>query len=229
MTYRLLVTGSAAAIAGAYLWARGFHRRLAQQVSSAEVSTAEREHAHATGELVSLPQAILETPDDFRIVHKKNERYMPGSTIFETQDVEQHFTQLVRRNMACFAHFPQAWFMWLVARDPEQRQSFSQGHIASLSFQEGDLFCGFYRVLKREPLKAEVSMDAPAGAPPMNGRLVINLKQCKDGAVLSTQVLQWTHARRSTVLPMERELDFNSCMRSHAGGFLYQVNGILRS
>lgn len=94
--------------------------------------------------------------------------------------------------------------LWLIPKTREQRRSFTRSHITSINYWEGDLFCGFYRVAKRTPLKVEISMEPPQGSGPFGGRLVISLSLRGGDAVLTTETLQWTTAPISAMrLPLE--------------------------
>lgn len=119
------------------------------------------------------------------------------------EDAEKLFTKLLRRNMSCFSSTPQCWILRMVAKTPEQKRSFSKAHIEALTFKGGDLCCGFNRVLKRNPLKVELELIPPEGMGSLSGRLVLSLKRAGEGAVLTTQTIQWT-GDPTVVLPLER-------------------------
>ena len=158
--------------------------------------------AHDTSRLESLPFELLEKPQDFRIIHEKDEKAI--STDLNADQIGDLFTKLLRRNMSCFARMPQSWMLWLITKTPEQRQSFSQSHIKSINFSEDDLFCGFYRVVRRTSSKVEVRMEPPQADAAFGGMLVITLKQSDGEATLCTETLQWTNATSGVTLPLER-------------------------
>ena len=93
--------------------------------------------------------------------------------------------------MAAFAKLPQNWMLSLVAKTPEQRESFQKSRLLAMNYDVGDLFCGFYRVIKREPFKVEINLEPPPGAGPLAGRLVLSLNRSGDEAFLRTETLQW--------------------------------------
>lgn len=57
-----------------------------------------------------------------------------------------------------FAILPQALLLCLVA-SPITHASFNSSYIRTLSFNGGDLICGFYRIAMRTAPKAEFSMS----------------------------------------------------------------------
>lgn len=201
---RALFASGAIAVASAYLYGRYLHQSLASQVRHRNGSAVARIEADKSGQLESLPKELLDNPNRFRIVHDIDEKSIPDADLFNDSNMEQLFTKLVRRNMSAFANLPQSWMMRTMARTTEQRQSFQKAHLASIDYKEGDLFCGFYRVIRRSPAKVEVKMEPPPGAGALDGRLVISLNERADEVLLRTETLQWIAVDSQTILPLER-------------------------
>ena len=205
MIGRILAAGTAVGLTGVWLYVRHLHRSLAGQVSSKKVSAEERKAAHNTGEIQTLPTDLIGNPDDFRLLHVQDQKSASISIPHkEEENATKLFTLLLRRNMQIFAKMPQSWIMSAMTKTAEQKRSFSKEHIQSLEFQEGDLFCGFNRVLKRDPLKVEIELVPPESMGSFSGRLVIALITEGNTVILRTQTLQWTKAAGSAVLPLER-------------------------
>ena len=205
MFSRVIFASGAIGIGTTWLYVRHWHQSLASQIEHIDVTAKNRKKSQIAGEIECLPVDLVDHPQDFRIIHDTAAKTLLNSTLLENEKVEQLFTQFLRRNMSCFARTPQSWMLKLVLSS-EQRSSFSQFHINALDFQEGDVFCGLYRVTRRNPLKVEIRMEPPDGAGDLSGLLVLSLRRCEGGAVLTTETLQWTKAKSSTVLPLEREL-----------------------
>jgi hypothetical protein len=201
---RILLASGTITLASVYLYARYYHQSLASQVSHQAVDTTGRKRARENGELETLPTDLLENPQIFRIIHDRDEKTLDDAQIFDHNNVEELFTKLVRRNMTCFAKLPQSWMLSMMAKTPEQKVSFKQSHLLGIDYVEGDLFCGFYRVIKRDALKVEINMEPPPGAGPLRGRLVVSLNRRGGEAFLRTETLQWVEADAKVALPLER-------------------------
>ncbi len=144
-----------------YIYLRRWHRALREQVSHRALDSAQTRQAYESGDLPGLPQILLKTSDSYRYIYDTSS--IPHSTLPlpDEANLEHIFTQLPRRNLTCFAHFPQSYMMRLLARSPEQQRSFSQSHIAALNFEPGDLFCGGYRVARQTAGRVEVAIELP--------------------------------------------------------------------
>ena len=123
---------------------------------------------------------------------------------FKQPNAEELFTKLLPRNMVAFANLPQSWMLSMLAKTPEQRNSFQKSRLLAMNYEIGDLFCGFYRVIKRDPFKVEIDMEPPPGAGPLAGRLVISLNRRDSEAFLRTETLQWISIDSKVALPLER-------------------------
>ena len=204
MLTRILLTGGVVSLTSIFLYVRYLHQSLRSQIKSTKVTAEERKGACASGEIEYLPPDLIERPQDFRILHVQDEKISSVSVPAKEGGAKQLFTKLLRRNNSCFSRTPQSYILRMMAKTPEQKQSFSRSHIESLNFEEGDLFCGFNRVLKRDPLRCEIELVPPEGMGSFSGRLVFGLDRHSEGTVLKTQTLQWTKKGDSTVLPLER-------------------------
>lgn len=199
------------------LYLRHRHRTLRAQVTTRTLTSP--------AALPSLPAALTANPSAYHAIHTQDTIPLSAPTTTHllhpsnAPPAQNLFTQLLQRNMHAFARrAPQSYALRLLARTPEQRRSFSHHHISRLQFAEGDLACGVYRVLARDPTRCEMGMDAtttgtPArGLPPsFGGRLVTALILPGDGeggeGVLRTETLQWVSladARAGFALPLER-------------------------
>lgn len=205
MVARFILTGSAIGITSIYLYARYLYRALRAQVDHTIVTAEERKLAHASGEIECLPIEMVNHPEQYRVIHVRDEKAGAVKVLLDGRQAEELFTKLLRRNMTLFSsRTPQCYILRLMAKTSEQKASFTTQHICALDFLKGDLVCGFNRVLKRDPLKCELELVPAEGMGNFSGRLVIMLHRKGDAAVLTTQTLQWTGAKDSTVLPLER-------------------------
>jgi hypothetical protein len=203
-TTQILVSTGAVTLAGVFLYARYLHGSFRSQVQHRSMDATGRRAASKNGELETLPKELLDHPEDFRIIHDRDEKKLAHSEVFESGHAEELFTKLTRRNMAAFSNLPQSWMMSAMAKTPEQRHSFMKSHLHEIDYREGDLFCGFYRVIKRSPFKVEIDMEPPPGVGPLSGRLIVSLNRSAGGAVLRTETLQWIEKSSNTALPLER-------------------------
>ncbi|KAK5168266.1 uncharacterized protein LTR77_006835 [Saxophila tyrrhenica] len=194
----------AAGLAALYVWAQQLHHSLVQQVKHKSVTTKELKGMRDRGELETLSPHLTRDLEDYKIIYDIDERSSNSVAFPARERLDKLFTQLLRRNMSLFARFPQSWTLWLIAKSPEQRESFSQAHIKALNFREDDVFCGFYRVVKRTSGRVEIGMAIPAQQPPIEGRLIISLREQEGGTAMRTETLQWTEARSGAVLPLDR-------------------------
>lgn len=200
----IILSTTAVTLIGAYTYATYLRRSLQIQIRHQSIDAAGRRAASNQGELESLPGDLLDYPQNFRIVHDRDERRLSKISAIDRQDAGELFTKLVRRNMAAFSNLPQSWMMSMMAKTPEQRESFKKSHLLGIDYREGDLFCGFYRVIKRGPLKVEIDMEPPPRVGSMSGRLVFSLHRTMDGAFLRTETLQWVAKDAETTLPLEK-------------------------
>ena len=200
------LTAGAITAAGACLWVHHFYRHLAREVHHTKIDHAGRKASAESGKLESLPTDLIQRPDGFRVLHEKSEKAIPNLKLPNDGLTEDRlFTELLRRDMGCFTQMPQSWMMWLILRKGKLGRTFSPTHIKTLDFQEGDVFCGVYRVSKRRAMKVEIEMVSPEGFPPLHGMLVIAVDRgARGGVVFRTETLQWTDVDSGVVLPLER-------------------------
>lgn len=179
------------------------HSNLEAKTNRHIASAQERSDDHNNGNLQSLPQALLNNPDALPLLHEKCTIHIPNYTI--SNDTPEHFTRLLRHNMTSFARYPQAWIFWLVL--PKHRHTFSPKYIEHLSFVEGDLAYGVYRIVKAKPTYAELNMEVPPRFGAVAGLLVIRLQARADSGVdLITETLQWTTNGTVRDLPLSKPL-----------------------
>ena len=195
-------TIGAFAITSIILYLRHLHKSLHSQITNVKVKDFERKAAHASQDLECLPKDLIEHPEDFRIIHERDEKdvqmAIPGNEV-EKQEL---FTHLLRHNMSLFSRFPQCWILRLMV-SPDKAHTFSRKHLESLEFREGDVYCGLQVVLKRSALKAEIGSLPHPKFGDMNGRLVLSLQQDNGRVFLRPDTIPWTKASNSTKLPLE--------------------------
>ena len=201
---QVLAAGTALSFTTALIYARHFHQILSKQVKHENIDAAGRRKACDLKELETLPPELITRTGEYRIVHDRDEKELHSAEVFECANADKLFTKLVQRDMTAFSSFPQAWMMRLLAKTTEQKASFSKDHVLSINYAEGDLFCGFYRVVKRDPFKVEIDMEMPHTAGPLHGRLVISIVRTDDRALLRTETLQWATVASKAALPLER-------------------------
>jgi hypothetical protein len=210
---RIFLAGTSASVAGVVLLPLLYHYSLGRQISHTRPNSSARQAALECGEVDSLPKDIIESPKAYRIAHDKVVKHIPDLVVMMSEELGTRFTKLLRRNMTSFSRMPQGWILWLVMSSPEQRRTFTQEHIQSLDFQEGDVVCGVYRVVKRTALHVEMEMKPPTSDLPISGLLIISLRPRNDGATLISETIQWTKKDSGAILPVERWL----------GGFLHSI------
>ena len=203
-TIQIVVSTGAVALTAVAVYARYLHRSFRSQVQHHSIDAVGRRAASEHGEIETLPRELLDHPENFRVIHDRDEKKLANPKVFECDHAEELFTKLTRHNMAAFSNLPQSWIMSTMAKTPEQRSSFKKSHLHDIQYREGDLFCGFYRVIKRTPFKVEIDMEPPPGVGPLSGRLVVSLNRSGEGALLRTETLQWTEKGSKTALPLER-------------------------
>ena len=182
--------GTLLAIATIYIRASMLHARPASVIHHQSINHDERKALVGSGKLTNLPTNLLKEPEDFKVIHELDQWVIRRTTLRNGEEFNRAFTRLMRRNMGLFARFPQCWLIRLVARNAEQRQSFSQEHIKSLDFEDGDLFCGIYRVVRRSQCHMEANLEMPRSKPPVGGMLVVSMVTRDDQYLLSTQTIQ---------------------------------------
>jgi hypothetical protein len=202
-TWQSIVAAAILILSTAAAYIKHKHSLLEEKVNRHAVSSQERLEQHTKGNLQSLPQALLTTPEASALLHEKCSIQIPNYEI--SDDSPEHFTHLLRHNMASFARYPQAWAFWLVL--PKHRYTFSRSYIERLVFVEGDLVCGVYKVIKAKPTYVELSMEVPPRFGTIAGLLAIRLDNTPESeVVLTTETLQWTSNGTIEDLPLSKPL-----------------------
>ena len=184
------------------------HTTLEAKITRRTISHQERRSSHTSTNLQSLPPTLLLTNPikPPALFHEKCSILLPNYTISDSSP--EHFTHLLRHNMINFAHYPQAWILWLLL--PEQRHTFSRAYIERLVFVEGDLVCDVYKVVEAKPTHVEMSMEMPPRFGSVAGLLVIRLETMPEsgGVELVTETLQWATSEEGTMrdLPLCKPL-----------------------
>lgn len=137
--------------------------------------------------ITSIPKEILVSSNAYSVFYDRASRPVPRR-LLPNLPLGDLLKCLLRRNMATFSHFPQAWLLRL-SISAADRQSFSPSYVRSLEFKEGDLVCGVYRVVARRENQVELGMTKG----PVMGRLVVGYEvdQKKEMVVFSTETIMW--------------------------------------
>jgi len=142
---------------------------------------------------ISLPKEIVEDPSKYVICHEHSSKSILSSTLPKKLKANDVLTEYLRFVMTKFAWSPQAYVMWYLIRSPERRETFKATHIQSLNFEEGDVVCGAYTVINRNPTKVEIAFGAYEGytGPTVTGRIVISIEPDDDDTKLQNDVYMW--------------------------------------
>lgn len=200
---RILLGAGVGAISTAVLSPLTYHYYLGRQITHTHPSSGSRYASAECGEISSFPQDLIDNYKQYRVVHDKVTKGMPAFMITLSPKHERLFTEVVRHNMLQFSGSPQALLMWLAA-GPVQRKTFTKDYINSLPFQEGDVVCGVFQVVKRTPLRIEMALNLPKGSQPLSGLTVISIRPRGEGSVLVSETVQWVESDTGVVLPLER-------------------------
>ncbi|PYH98018.1 hypothetical protein BO71DRAFT_317255 [Aspergillus ellipticus CBS 707.79] len=117
-------------------------------------------------------------------------------------------TLLLRRNMAAFAHFPQAYMLWTAASGTT-RGTFHASYIRSLDYNKGDIVCGIYRVLERSPNKVEFTMEHKG----IEGRVVIGFWDEDKDMVFASETAMWTKTKKEDSDKQQETLPWENPVR----------------
>ncbi|QKX58882.1 uncharacterized protein TRUGW13939_06010 [Talaromyces rugulosus] len=189
----------------------------AQSVSLDNLETVDKQ-VFSSGRYLSVYERA------WRVVHRAD---LPGDAVLskttaiasakEEEGLKEYdeklLTAYLRHTMVKFSRYlPQSYLLRLIAAT-SQKETFGATHIQSLQFREGDVVCGFYRVLLRRAGKVEFGIDMP-GEQKIEARLVIGI--CESGnnnddkqkvVEVYSETVMWRPADRpDVVMPLERGL-----------------------
>lgn len=175
------------------------HRTLGSKLHASHHSTIP---PAAAARIHSIPKEVLESKNKYTIFYDRASRPVPRRLLPDVP-VPGLLTCLLRRNLATFAHFPQAWIL-LASTPSRDRHTFSSKYVQSLNFKENDLVCGVYRVVVRRENQVELATSRGA----VTGRLVIGygLDEDKGLAVFSTETMMWLPKGKGGNIPLENPL-----------------------
>ncbi|EME42199.1 hypothetical protein DOTSEDRAFT_73126 [Dothistroma septosporum NZE10] len=202
---RILLGAGIGAISTAVLFPLAYHHYQGRQLTHTYPSSGSRYASVECGEISSFPQDLIDNHKQYQIAHDKVTKGMPDFSITLSPKHERLFTEVVRWNMLKFSGTPQGLFLWFAA-GPVQRKTFTEDYINSLGFQEGDVVCGVYQVVKRTPLRIELALNTPKESQPLSGLTVISIRPRGEGSVLVSETVQWVKKDTGTVLPLQRWL-----------------------
>ena len=172
------------------------HRTLGSKLHASHHSTIPPTIA---ARIHSIPEDVLASKDTFSVFYDRASRPVARRLL---PDIPVPFllTCLLRRNLATFAHFPQAWILRL-STPSRDRCTFSSNYVQSLDFKENELVCGVYRVAARRENQVELAMSRGA----VTGRLVIGYESDEDKGmvVFSTETIMWIPKDKGGSIPLE--------------------------
>lgn len=184
----------------------------AQSVSLDNLETIDNNQVFGSGRYFSVYERA------WRVVQKTN---LPGDAVLSkitatTEGQERYeeklLTAYLRHTMVGFSRYlPQSYIMRLMAGFAERNKTFGAAHIQSLHFQEGDVVCGFYKVLLRRAGKVEFGIEVPNNQQNIEARLVIGIcpssdKEDEEVEVYSETVMWRPADRPDVVMPLERRV-----------------------
>lgn len=139
-----------------------------------------------TTRITSLPADLTAHPNEYCIFYDQASRPV-SRRLLPDLPLPELLTALLRRNMAAFSHFPQAWLLRLNC--PTERRSFCSTYIQQLQFEEGECVCGVYRVAARKEDSVELEMSRGN----VVGRLVIGYVADKgrEMVTFSSETVMW--------------------------------------
>lgn len=201
---QIVLVGSTLTVAAIILRPLTVHYILGRQVRHTYPSQSAREAAAQCGEISTLPPKILEDPDNLRIAHDKVEKAALGFHASPSFENGELFTKILRDNMLQFSKTAQSYITKIAV--PERRSTFSADYIRELEFREGDMVCGGYTVVRRTPLRCELAISLPQQISPVEGILAIRVTPLSNGALFTSETIQWVDKSSGVVLPLERWL-----------------------
>jgi len=142
---------------------------------------------------ISLPEEVVEEPSKYVICHEHASKLVLSSTLPKKLKANDVLTEYLRFVMTKFAWSPQAYAMWYFTKSPKRRETFKATHIQSLNFEEGDVVCGAYTVIKRSTTKVEIAFGAHEGytGPVVSGRMVISIEPDGNDTAILNDVYMW--------------------------------------
>ncbi|ODM17800.1 hypothetical protein SI65_06588 [Aspergillus cristatus] len=139
-----------------------------------------------TTRITSLPADLTAHPDKYTIFYDQASRPV-SRRLLPALPLPELLTALLRRNMAAFSHFPQAWLLRLNC--PTERLSFCSSYIHKLEFGQGECVCGVYRVAARKEDSVELEMSWGD----VVGRLVVGyvVDKERETVTFSNETVMW--------------------------------------
>lgn len=200
--FRFIFTATALLTGSSVIYFYIFHKKLSARI----------QHRSHCGKLAASPkpceiESIPDTvfTDKYFALYDHSSKSVPRYLLPGCMTTEQLFTELVRRNMTAFTHFPQALMIRMACKTAEEIQSFKASHISSLDFNKGDLVSGIYRVIARDTNKVEFEMKMK-NMEFVNGRFALSFEE-KDGNVtFSSETVMWRRADETRTMPLEKRV-----------------------
>ncbi|OJJ81695.1 uncharacterized protein ASPGLDRAFT_50244 [Aspergillus glaucus CBS 516.65] len=152
--------------------------------------------------ITSLPADLTAHPENYSIFYDQASRPVPRRLLPDIP-LPELLTALLRRNMAAFSHFPQAWLLRLNC--PTERGSFCSSYLQKLEFAQGECVCGIYRVAARKEDRVELEMSRGNAV----GRLVIGyvVDKRRETVTFLNETVMWCSKDEGTgKLPLENRV-----------------------
>ena len=172
-----------------------------------------------------LPQAIRNSPADFRTAYDTASLPVLASQLPSHLTPQHMLTLYMRHNMALFSRLPQAYALFYMTQ-AEHRHTFDKAYIRKLDFEPGNVVNGVYQTISNNAISDDsasgwrIVMRMAIGD--VDGRLVFTLlispsqgsevrdeevsgsQTGEESAVFSTETWMWIPRDSKSVMPLER-------------------------
>ncbi|KAJ4153591.1 hypothetical protein LMH87_010074 [Akanthomyces muscarius] len=160
----------------------------------------------------SIPKDVLARPEDWVVCYERVvSRPIPAATLVhklvrgsEASSPSPLFTTYLRATFRAFSWTPQAFLIRGMLAEPERKATFGGAHMDTLSFADGDVVDGVYKVTSYEQGRGrsaevvELSIDMPRSykGPPVRGLILSALEEEQHGAVVRFVNETWLWRKR---------------------------------
>lgn len=200
---QIILAGTTLSVAGVVLYPLAYYWSLGRQLILTHPNASSRSASLDCGEISSLDEDMISNPKYYRISHDKVTKRIPTFTVTLSPKHERMFTAVLRHNFELFSYRSlQGLYMYRMF--PDDRHTFTKEYLEDCKFEEGDIVCGAYEVVRRTPLRCELAMRHKQSFGPVAGLIVISLRPRGEGAVLTSETVQWTKKSNGIYLPLEK-------------------------
>lgn len=165
----------------------------------------------------SIPKDVLARPEDWVVCYERVvSRPIPAATLVhklvrggsssgDEGSPSPLLTGYLRATFRAFGWTPQAFLIRGMLAEPERKASFDGAHIDALTFADGDVVDGVYKVTSyerggrsRSAEAIELSIDMPRSyrGPPVRGLILSALEEEQDGAAVRFVNETWLWRKR---------------------------------